>query len=81
MLVFWVFQRIKGLTDYMFLFLPSGEVRGQALLLVDGPLYPRCTHWWGGDPDAPTGEGQELGRGADQYVDCLHRRDDPKVNH
>lgn len=61
--------------------LRSGEVRGESLLLVDGSLYSRCTHRWGGDPDASAGEGGELRGGTDQNMHRLHRRDHPKVNH
>lgn len=63
------------------IFSRPGEVRGESLLLVDGPLYPRRTHRWRRDPDASAGKGGELRGGADQNMDRLHRRDNPEVNH
>lgn len=63
------------------IFSRPGEVRGESLLLVDGPLYPRRTRRWRWDPDASAGKGGELRGGTDQNVDRLHRRDDPEVDH
>ena len=62
-------------------FLRSGEVRGEPLLLVDAPLYPRRAHRRGGDPDTSAGKRGQLRGGADQDVHRLHRGDDPEVHH